>query len=75
MKGNIDLAVFGTQIFGFLVPGPLHGGGDMLILDRGYSLAKLPRFFEGAEKSPRREVVRSSAGAGVIYPPFLGSFA
>ena len=27
------------------------------------------------EKSPRREVVRSSAGAGVIYPPFLGSFA
>ena len=26
-------------------------------------------------KSPRREVVRSSAGAGVIYPPFLGSFA
>ena len=26
------------------------GGGDMLILDRGYSLAKLPRFFEGAEK-------------------------
>ena len=27
------------------------------------------------KKSPRREVVRSSAGAGVIYPPFLGSFA
>ena len=26
-------------------------------------------------KSPRREVVRSSASAGVIYPPFLGSFA
>ena len=26
-------------------------------------------------KSPRREVVRSSAGAGVVYPPFLGSFA
>ena len=26
------------------------GGGDTLILDRGYSLAKLPRFFEGAEK-------------------------
>ena len=26
------------------------GGGDMLILDRGYSLAKLPRSFEGAEK-------------------------
>ena len=26
-------------------------------------------------KSPRREVVRSSAGAGVIYPPFWGSFA
>ena len=26
------------------------------------------------QKSPRREVVRSSAGAGVIYPPFLGSF-
>ena len=23
-------------------------------------------------KSPRREVVRSSAGAGVVYPPFLG---
>ena len=23
-------------------------------------------------KSPRRKVVRSSAGAGVIYPPFLG---
>ena len=23
-------------------------------------------------KSPRREVVRSSAGAGVIYPPFFG---
>ena len=26
-------------------------------------------------KSPRREVVRSSVGAGVVYPPFLGSFA
>ena len=26
-------------------------------------------------KSPRREVVRSSAGAGIVYPPFLGSFA
>ena len=26
-------------------------------------------------KSPRREVVRLSAGAGVIYPPFGGSFA
>ena len=26
-------------------------------------------------KSPRREVVRSSAGAGAVYPPFLGSFA
>ena len=23
-------------------------------------------------KSPRREVVRSSAGAGVVYPPFFG---
>ena len=23
-------------------------------------------------KSPRREVVRSSAGAGVVYPPFWG---
>ena len=23
-------------------------------------------------QSPRREVVRSSAGAGVVYPPFLG---
>ena len=27
------------------------------------------------KKSPRREVVRSSAGAGVVYPPFWGSFA
>ena len=26
-------------------------------------------------ESPRREVIRSSAGAGVVYPPFLGSFA
>ena len=26
-------------------------------------------------KSPRREVVRSSAGVYAIYPPFLGSFA
>ena len=26
------------------------GGGDTLILDGGYSLANLPRFFEGAEK-------------------------
>ena len=26
-------------------------------------------------KSPRREVVRSSAGASVVYPPFLGLFA
>ena len=25
-----------------------------------------------ARESPRREVVRSSAGAGVVYPPFLG---
>ena len=32
--------------------GDIHprGGSDMLILDRGYSLAKLPRCFEGAEK-------------------------
>ena len=29
---------------------PCRGGGDTLILERGYSLAKLPRFFEGAEK-------------------------
>ena len=27
------------------------------------------------KKSPRREVFRSSAGASVLYPPFLGSFA
>ena len=26
-------------------------------------------------ESPQREVVRSSAGAGVVYPPFWGSFA
>ena len=26
----------------------------------------------GKTKSPRREVVRSSAGAGVVYPPFWG---
>ena len=26
-------------------------------------------------KSPGREVVRSSAGAGIMYPPFGGSFA
>ena len=26
-------------------------------------------------ESPRREVVRSSAGASGVYPPFLGSFA
>ena len=26
-------------------------------------------------KSPRREVVRSGAGAGVVYPPLLESFA
>ena len=30
---------------------------------------------QAVAKSPRREVVRSSAGAGVVYPPFLGSFA
>ena len=29
----------------------------------------------GECKSPRRGVVRSSAGAGVVYPPFGGSFA
>ena len=28
-----------------------------------------------SRKSPRREVVRSSAGASGVYPPFLGSFA
>ena len=33
------------------------------------------RKFETPSKSPRREVVRSSAGASVVYPPFLGSFA
>ena len=26
-------------------------------------------------ESPRREVVRSSAGVSGVYPPFLGSFA
>ena len=39
------------------------GGGDNF--GRGYF----------CRKSPRREVVRSSAGASVVYPPFLGSFA
>ena len=28
-----------------------------------------------AAKSPRREVVRSSAGADTVHPPFWGSFA
>ena len=37
------------------------------------------RQFGGADmatlvESPRREVVRSSAGADVVYPPFFGSF-
>ena len=27
------------------------------------------------KKTPQREVVRSSAGVGVVYPPFWGSFA
>ena len=30
---------------------------------------------ENHTESPRREVVRSSAGASGVYPPFLGSFA
>ena len=45
------------EIFFFFVLRPVYfscchmqGAGDMLILDRGYSLAKLPRFFEGAVK-------------------------
>ena len=35
----------------------------------------LQRGWQKKVKSPRREVVRSSAGASVVYPPFLGSFA
>ena len=34
----------------------------------GNTLMKVP-------ESPRREVVRSSAGADAIHPPFWGSFA
>ena len=30
---------------------------------------------KSAGKSPQREVVRSSVGAGVVYPHFRGSFA
>ena len=37
-------------------------------LGRGRGSSRLPNF----GKSPRREVVRSSAGAGVVYPPFFG---
>ena len=40
----------------------------------GIEVRNFPQF-SAISQSPRREVVRSSAGAYAIYPPFLGSFA
>ena len=40
-----------------------------------YSVEITYKAFAPIIKSPRREVVTSSPGAGVVYPPFLGSFA
>ena len=59
----------------------MEGGRDALERRRTGEVPALdPDFIVGKNelhkrKSPRREVVRSSAGASVVYPPFLGSFA
>ena len=47
---------------------PCWGMRGHLTRCRLYSL----RLLQGEGKSPRREVIRSSAGAGVVYPPFGG---
>ena len=53
-----------------VVPSPL------MLLSIEHPKPFTPEFIRSpSRKSPRREVVRSSAGAGVVYPPFLGSFA
>ena len=53
----------------------LHEGARVLLEAINPLQPLLPNgtLLEG--KSPRREVVRSSAGAGVVYLPFWGSFA
>ena len=55
-----------------LPPPPPPWGGDRSLGPQSIENTRRQR---RQRKSPRREVVRSSAGAGVIYPPFLGSFA
>ena len=54
-----------------------RGAGDFVLgIQQGEFLLFDPMcLYSKYSKSPRREVVGSSAGAGVIYPPFLGSFA
>ena len=57
------------------------GCGEDMFGGEGLLVTNVVVFGEGrgnevdVMESPRREVVRSSAGAAVVYPPFLGSFA
>ena len=56
----------------------LRGWGGWGGSDPPPPLKCLGKFLSGSsanQKSPRREVVGSSAGAGVVFPPFWGSFA
>ena len=41
----------------------------------GQNVQLFKTMWDQKKKSPRREGVRSSAGAGVVYPLFWGSFA
>ena len=50
LERSVKWVAYTVDMTQFWVLSQGGGGGDTLILDRGYSLAKLPRFFEGAEK-------------------------
>ena len=61
---------FAVQKGGDILAEPFHTSPQLqgLCLLRAWGISSVA-------KSPRREVVRSSAGVSVVYHPFLGSFA
>ena len=54
---------------------PPKSAAQSIPVETGEHVQEFKVKWSRTKKSPRREVVRSSAGAGVVYPPFWGSFA
>ena len=51
---------------------PLRAAAPSATNDWPTAGGRPPVYWKSVAESPRREVVRSSAGAGVVYPPFWG---